>query len=436
MALISGKVNNSTARAVWGKRLARMWIALFVFFDLVKLLNVSLYNGFVSITVLLVALFLPFVAYVSIRNEINPFKNSFIVAVGAFVLWYAFSLLWSVDKGLGFRYVMSVVRPYMLMVVIYILVVYDPLSSVVAIATAIAIVSFETVLGLYFMFFAPMAGYDCCYRHFYVPTSRLHALGNMVIGRLYGFEGDPNGYGLTAAIAFFFAVYFFLWALENKKCIWIVSLLFGVLLSLLSVVAAMSRSVWMASVPGAIIIMKDLGKKSKYIMAFLVLVTFIGALFIFPSIIARFNITYDVQAGRLPELHTALRYWRDSPIVGIGPGSYFRRIEMDREIMGGRIAPRLVHNSYLRVMVESGIIGFALFLLAGLLFLWSYRVTMKTNDHQFWGIWKAFIPVGFLLMGWSLFQGILSFNLVFLIGGIYAAFTDKQWAAESHEEIE
>jgi O-antigen ligase len=59
----------------------------------------------------------------------------------------------------------------------------------------------------------------------------------------------------------------------------------------------------------------------------------------------------------------------EHPLLGVGPGNYkVHYMDPDYRWMPGRgVVPRQLHNMYLEVATETGVVGFVLF--AGMLFL-------------------------------------------------------------------
>ena len=114
----------------------------------------------------------------------------------------------------------------------------------------------------------------------------------------------------------------------------------------------------------------------------------------------------------------AIKLWKMSPIVGLGTGSFETGVFRVQQYY---YETRFVHNHYLQILMEDGVIGLALWvaaLISMLALLWKSR--RKGEDWEFhWlygALWAAFVMVA----AQSYFDVSLSYT-VFLCA-VYAAF--------------
>jgi len=194
--------------------------------------------------------------------------------------------------------------------------------------------------------------------------------------------------------------------------------LFVLMVLLLGEALALSRGVIMALVMSTLLILilrkwSDLSKKAKMAMVFLFAVLFIS---LPVSLINYKTFAHDldiknlnaVTSSRLILYKAAWNIFEEHPIVGIGWDRYediwSKHVDIIRPKYGTRgwlgnwkIPP---HCSYLKILVELGLIGFAVFLFLNLSVINSLRKTMLTEIG---------IPLFFILLIYY-FHGLVDNN--------------------------
>jgi O-antigen ligase len=88
-----------------------------------------------------------------------------------------------------------------------------------------------------------------------------------------------------------------------------------------------------------------------------------------------FKLLTDVQSDRVASLMGGLHMWMDHPIIGAGLGAFMH------EQITQTGTPLVIHNSYLWLLAEFGVVGFVTFLaLPGLIVAQTLRMPRWTDD--------------------------------------------------------
>ncbi len=243
--------------------------------------------------------------------------------------------------------------------------------------------------------------------------------------RAYGALPHPN---MLAVFLFLSIFAFYLFWLEKDRSFPVNLLLvacLGIMISALYL--TFSRSViiifWLASIfYFSFVLLKaiqssDKGFFKRTIGLILVWLSYVLlALFLlWPEINARFSLSLSEQALVLRESYQSISFFliNQSPLLGIGIGNFVWKIRGVFDLMV-QWFHQPVHNLYLLVAVETGIVG----LIAFLFFLWrSFLAGARTKRFLIRG-WLIALGGGVVLLGmtdhffWTLQQGQLIFWLV------------------------
>jgi O-antigen ligase len=194
--------------------------------------------------------------------------------------------------------------------------------------------------------------------------------------RTTGFIGNPNDLGsylLLPAIAAIAA------AIVWPKQKWLFAL---AALLLVGIASAQSVTPVLAAVAGLFALTVTGGTRRLRIAAIVASLTLVALAFAHPASRARFDrLQRAASKGQLPELTsfrvmpaaTALRMFRERPLLGVGPGTFSatymtEKVKVD-ETFPQWIRPRnetfgQVHNDHLQVLAEAGVPGYLIFLTA------------------------------------------------------------------------
>ena len=143
-----------------------------------------------------------------------------------------------------------------------------------------------------------------------------------------------------------------------------------------------------------------------------------------PLLVERFQVTRGEQAVeyRISDLERGVAISQEFPLLGVGLGNYVQHFQASEPNLSfWRYEP--IHNVYLLILVETGIIGFTLFM-AFLFFLLrqAYKKLKKSLELAY--VASAILAVSFLVLMffdhylWTLQQGTL---MLWLMLGIVSA---------------
>jgi putative inorganic carbon (HCO3(-)) transporter len=235
--------------------------------------------------------------------------------------------------------------------------------------------------------------------------------------RAFGFFGNPNVFGILAAML---AVFAFAQFLDRKK--WYLLALSG--LFTLSMGISLSRTAWLGFLIGLFVILTL--KYRKFFWQ--VLIVPLVALFI-PKIRERVfivfsdNYIYDsVLDGRLWSIINGNYLFLKKPLFGWGPGSYGGRLALENAspvylsgIQNGYTALYFTDNQYIELLVQVGLFGFLTFLFSMISEIVSLvKSHQKKNSFVVLGAIGAFCV--FLTSG--LFANVLEFGAIAVPMGI------------------
>jgi O-antigen ligase len=211
--------------------------------------------------------------------------------------------------------------------------------------------------------------------------------------RLIGLTSDPNLFSLYNMIFFFY----YLTHLDKKWAKW------GLLLSTVTMLLTLSRGGIVAIAFGILLMFltSNTAKKLKMLiilplttLILNILINIMTGINMLTMITDRFLIN-DGGSGRSNLWGVALQFFQEHPIFGIG---IFNFLPYGQEKFG---APSYLHNSYLEVLVESGLIGFSLYLLVFIsVIVTYYNYRKKINDKGY--LFFTFISISVFMATYSL----------------------------------
>lgn len=208
------------------------------------------------------------------------------------------------------------------------------------------------------------------YRRYVLDVFPAHyqiLMNNYNIGRVAGLCTNYSTNGIYLAIGTGIS---FVYLLSNRKKAFTVILF---LLMAAALLASGKRAHLIFTAFACIIIYfvfnsgKDLKKYLKFISigGGIVVAAFVGMSFVpeLANTINRFaELFEDVTGGRSILYKLAIKMFTESPLIGCGWGSYkYRANESVIGLIYGRDSDMLVHNVYLQLLAETGIIGFLIF---------------------------------------------------------------------------
>ncbi len=233
-----------------------------------------------------------------------------------------------------------------------------------------------------------------------------YAQGLQTYYRRYAASGfDPNDLGLTVALSIPLALY--LGLRDRGAARWLYRT--AVLLAIAAILLSASRTALVVSLGGFGFAAwtwrgSDLPQKVWSTGLFLLLVA--GALYLAPPASRQRLATLPAEATQ-GTLHNRTRIWKAGlnvfqhhPVLGVGAGAFPEAVRPRLGIPAIAGHRYVAHNTYLSVLVESGIAGLGLFvmLLAALAaFVWF----MPPVERALWSVTLAMWAVGITTLSWE-----------------------------------
>jgi len=410
----------------WFRLTARIWLMLLIALTVVSMYDNVFAGGLLSWSQVITGIVLLWWGVRWLRGkERLTVPWSLALPLAAMVVWVAVTLLWSENVRGGALELISWVRLFALFNVIYVA-FWDDIAGVrLGIGALIGALTSVGMLAIYVIFFRPSLGAALPGPFYQYPLFSGY-FGLSAFGRILGFHGDPNGQGLMFLFAAFFTLGFVMHQVVRggRTPWWSLAIMLPLTVGVLGV---LSRSTWLAMAVGGAYLGYYIRFSAPRLFWGLAVAGAALLLAFAPALLIRTGrvMPTEVDRGRLAELHQGLAYWRDAPLQGIGPGTYRVRIETIRAQTGKAITARAIHNTYLKFLVEGGVVGLGLLLWFVVALVRTYRSVSRRLSSQvgsdvYW-VHKAFGACFLAVVIWALFQGITFFNLWWIMLGMFAA---------------
>ncbi len=198
----------------------------------------------------------------------------------------------------------------------------------------------------------------------------------------------------------------------------------GVIILFLSILLSMSRSGIAISIISFLlffILISKIERRRFWGLLFI----FLGAIFVFfysfgvEEFAERFNDTFDsdgtLSIGRFVIWHDCIQIIKDFPVFGSGFGTFIDVYPMYRTVVGSSIFDH-VHNDYIELVTDGGILGFVLvawFILSIIRVVWRKARLRRDNYARIMSV------AGTVSICSMLFYSITDFNMHNFTNGMY-----------------
>ena len=233
-----------------------------------------------------------------------------------------------------------------------------------------------------------------------------YARGTQTYYRRYAAPGfDPNDFGLILALSIPLALYLALRARGRMRWLYYAA----VLVAISAIFLTASRTALIATFVAFTFVLwtwREADRPQKAASA-LLLILLAAGLFQGTPAASRERLATIANELTRGTLHNRTTIWKaglkvlkQHPVIGIGSGAYPEAV---RPWLGTPDVPGhyyVAHNTFLSVLVESGLIGFGLYALALgtlLLFVW----TMPATERALWWVVLAAWAVGVSTLTWE-----------------------------------
>ena len=285
------------------------------------------------------------------RERVVPGLRGQQWALALFVVWLAVSIIWSEDPSAA----ATALLPWGVAALFFIVLVTTDLDR-----RQIRLLLGAYIAGVVISILVGMAGG-------LAPQNGLSAI-TAEEGRLGGGEGDPNylAAGIVPAIALAAGL-----AGGSRRFLPRLGLLAAALVLTLGLGATESRGGLLAAIVGIVLALVVAKHGRAYVVVLVAAVVGVGAVWFAgtPDAWDRVTSTADSGNGRGSLWRVAGRMFKDHPVIGVGLDNYqvhapnYTRESGQLEFVNFIAEkPHVVHNVYLQVLVETGIVGLALFL--------------------------------------------------------------------------
>lgn len=286
--------------------------------------------------------------------------NALLILLAAFLAWCACTWFWSADRDATGTRAVTLIQ----LLVLYVLVSHESRTRTLMMAYAggAAVASLLTI-ARYF------SGTQTYWRRYAAP----------------GF--DPNDLGITVAIAIPLALYVLppVWARAAV-------VLFGS-----AILLTASRAALIA-VCLALLLTVLFWRGQRLAASVLLMLILAGAVLLAPEAARQriatttTEITQGTLHGRTVIWKAGMRAWRSHPFIGAGAGAFPDAVRPIIGIPGRPGHEYVAHNVALSVLVETGIVGFAIFGAAAAvlaLFVWALPDTQRVVLSVAFAVWLA-----------------------------------------------
>jgi len=394
----------------------RLWLLLVVMFTTVRSYDNAFAGGLLSLSKVLTAVMLViFLARIAVgRARLHIFRD-WALPFALLIIWSIVSLLWSFNRSGAVWAIVSWASLIALQGLIYTLFVDDAGAVVTAIHGYLIAMTAYGLLAIYSVALQPSSQFATA-----ITGARgLPGVADLGVGRFFGFYADPNSVAFMLGYGIFFAI-----ALMNvgrSSChreIPRTILLSMACIMVVALVVTFSRAGLASFAVGLAFLVRKRASDAR-IWLFLAVAAAIAYLFR-PAIMARFGALQITGYGsRLPELRLGLREFAAAPLTGIGLSSF--RPKLRSEGMG---SVPVIHNTYLRFLVELGLPGFLILVWFCMALFRRYRrntnqVNEAASSLLYWlnaGFGASFLATGV----WALFLGASSFNPLWILFGLFS----------------
>ena len=221
--------------------------------------------------------------------------------------------------------------------------------------------------------------------------------------RASGLSGNPNSNGRYLVVAMIQFYYLFG---TSKQWFYKFFALLGILITFFAVFFTLSRSSILILFFGiGLLILLNFRKSLSVVTIILFLVAFMGFISfsdqlvgILNTILPSITLGTDTVGVRYRLWEAGIEMWRDFPIVGVGIGNFINYLPF----YGSNLAPHYwfspLHNTYLSALVETGLVGFVLFMILVILSFRNFWVAKFDDDKEWSALRNAWFVI-FLVVG-------------------------------------
>ncbi len=326
-----------------------------------------------NVASLLALAIIAMMAFIIISNYKKFIYTPLIFSFSAFIFFSGISFIYSIDKGATFEETVRVISIFATFVLGYMFCVAIPTAR----KTIISTILFASILPMTFALFQ-------------LVTNTGFSDNTGTDGRLFGTFKHPNSFASFLIIIISLLTYRTFSTFEEATDRRSKTLLLALTIGLL--ILTFSRGGWFA----LIIFFGIFTLLRAPKVLFISIAIGIALFFVSPAIHDRIEDVYNPPADssvrwRFQQWKNAISAWKLSPIYGYGAGTEIAIFEREQGFYAGN---PYTHNDMIKVLQETGIIGFVLFLIL----IFTTLIRLIITHHKFpMGNDRLFILVVILL---------------------------------------
>lgn len=401
-------------------RYPRVWLVLLVVLTAFRSYDNVLVGGFLSWSKLLtLAMMAVYGARVMTgRARLHVFRE-WLLPLVLLLGWAVASILWAFDRALALETVVSWLSLSVLQGLIYTLFKDDFRAVEIAVYVHIVTMTVFSFVWLYAVLLAP----ESEFARSVMGSPIFEVAFGQRVGRFFGFYADPNAVAMMLNYAIFL-VLVLVSAGRSAAGSPHTGRILLILVWFLTValVNTYSRSGLAAFLIGMVYLVYRRGVDTYTLTS---LVGAGGLAYLFrEGIVVRFEeLPYTGWGIRLSELKLGMMEFLAAPITGIGLGSFRSRLRaMGISVFRGETP--VIHNTYLKFLVELGLPGLLLLVWFCVVLVRRYRRNSQLADRAVMTR-LHWMNVGFgaCFLGTSVFAlplGVAEFNTLWILFGLFA----------------
>ena len=317
----------------------KFFIPLFLSLTPLILIN-GLFNFFYLPKLVWIFLAVVLLFWIGIKDGLFSYRNTFILPAALLLIWYIITLVRCVNIFEGLHSIFILILFLTLYISLENLVARDSFLIDEFIRDMVIITVLVSVYGL-----LQVGGID--FIKWEVRNSPLSTLGRRNFAAEYLVMVIPYMYYL----------------LIDKKKQWI--LYIPLVLSIIHLIFTFTRTSYIAFLISGVVFFVLAGKRVNVKVGVIVLLSFL--VFSQPLFSGIKTFERGTVKSRMLIWNISLKMIKENPIMGVGPGNFvivypYYAIGEERALRGSSLVVDSVHNDYLEVCAEAGIVGFVLFL--------------------------------------------------------------------------
>ncbi len=356
------------------------------------------------------------------------FKRPKLLLSGLFLsIWGFISIVWANDKEFAFYFAIKL----SVILDLFFLIQIIPFNIYKLIIVFFTSVFIQSIIGLYQF----ITQQTFAQKFLGLQYHDIFSGGNAIVQthgerwlRAYGGTPHPNIFGLIILCALLLGIYLFI--KRNSNIFFKTFILFGIVLLTANILYTFSRTIWLTSILSIFALIIYSYKNNRQIFKRLIIPVLLISLTILIIIILSYNLFFDRISKDTTFSHNSISdrslYISQSksliishPVIGVGIGNYTNTLKINSKTKKPLWQYQPVHNIYLLISSELGLIGFGLFILFIINIFYALHLDKKNTSITQFIFVTLFIGILFISLfdhlAWTSHFGLIA---LFLFSGL------------------